>query len=207
MIIKKTSLILILILTLTIFNSNIVNATEHKEDLVIKKRLQSVCLQMNKPCKVVLSPSMTVQAYTTYDGRIILNKGIRDRLSYYQLLAVGMHEVGHHVLNHYERQDDYLSKVPTETDIIAMRHRHELEADLFATSYFMMNNKPNYLPSALRMLTHPQKLNTTTTTHPSYNTRTRVMTNYQNYMTTGQSYRPNNTIYHRPYYLPMKGVY
>lgn len=197
---------MILTLTLTILNPNIVNATEHKEDLVIKKRLQSVCLQMNKPCKVVLSPNMTVQAYTTYDGRIILNKGIRNRLNYYQLLAVGMHEVGHHVLNHYDRQDDYLSKVPTETDIIAMRHRHELEADLFATSYFMMNNKPNYLPSALRILTHPQKLNTTTTSHPSYNTRTRVMTNYQNYMTTGQSYRPVNTIYHRPYYLPMRGV-
>lgn len=204
---EKISLVLALIaLTVSLVALRCEAKVSTTDKLRIQKELTSVCYHFNKPCFVLMTNSNKVEAYTTYKGVIVLSKGLRDKLTDKELKAVGMHEVGHHVLNHYERQDDYLSTAPTEIDIIAMRHRHELEADLFATSYFILSNEPNYLPQALRTITAPQHYNTTTATHPSYNTRTRVMTNYQNYITTGQSYRPDNTIYHRPYYLPMRGV-
>lgn len=176
------------------------------DKLRIQKELTGVCYHFNKPCFVLMTNSNKVEAYTTYKGVIVLSKGIRDRLTANELKAVGLHEVGHHVLGHYKRQDIFLSKPHTNFDLVKLRHRHEIEADLFATTYSIYYNEPNYLPQALRTITAPQHFNTTTATHPSYNTRTQVMTNYQNYLTTGQSYRPDNTIYHRPYYLPMRGV-
>lgn len=194
--------ILIVFFCILFLGCTIANATTIQEDIKIRKTVENVCRLNNNPCHVKYIPDKRIQAYTTTKGHIVVSKGIRNILNYNQLLSVCMHEVGHHLLKHYDRQDEFLKQDRTQSEIVAMRHRHEIEADLFSTSYSLYNNQPVYLPSALRTITAPQHYNTTTTTHPSYNTRARIITNYQNYITTGQGYRPNNIRYYQPYFLP-----
>lgn len=193
---------LILYLCLLFLSCTIAGATTIQEDIKIRKTVENICKLNNNPCQVEFIPDKKIQAYTTTKGQIVISKGIRNILDYNQLLSVCMHEVGHHLLKHYDRQNEFLKQDRTQSEIIAIRHKHEIEADLFSVSYSLYNNQPSYLPSALRTITSPNKLNTTTPTHPSYNTRTRVITNYQNYITTGQDYRQNNIRYYQPYFLP-----
>lgn len=194
--------ILIIFFCILLLGCSIASATTLQEDLTIKRTAEGVCSYFKNPCNIKLSSEKRVQAYTTIKGDIVLSKGLRNILDYNQLKAVCMHEVGHHLLKHYERQDEFFEQTRTKPEVIAMRHRHELEADLFSTAYSIYINEPSYLPSALRTITAPQYLNTTTETHPSYNTRVRNIQRFQTYVTTGQSYRSNNIRYYQPYYLP-----
>lgn len=171
----------------------------------VQKKLVDICNSYNKPCSVAIIKDTKPRGYTTYDGQIVFTTGLIDKLNKEQLSSVGLHEVGHNVLNHYSKMEKFLTQneIPTENDIIAVRHSHEHQADLFAVNYLLNNNMSIALPSALEAITNPSYLNRTTVTHPSYTTRVKVINNYiNNYNNASGAY--NNIRYIRNYYLPYK---
>ena len=96
-----------------------------------------------------------------------------DDLSYNEIRAVGLHEVGHRVLNHYQKQDKFLKNWNFDrNELKNFRYNNEFTADLFATLYFKQTKQKNYLPEALLKLTAPDKINISTSSHPS--TRIRI---------------------------------
>ena len=148
------------------------NAITLDEQLKVKQEAEALCTSFNNYCTVKFPLSSIPQGYTTYQGEIILTTELINYLSYDEVRAVALHEVGHRVLKHYEQHDKFLKNWNLDQKkLIAFRHTKEFEADEFATTYFLIMNVPNSLPQALTKLTAPSKMNTTTPTHPSTNSR------------------------------------
>lgn len=148
------------------------NAITLNEQIQLKSELELVCQSYKTDCNVRYIDSYIPQAYTTYHGNIVFTTGLTNYLSYQELRAVGMHEVGHRVLKHYQKIDKFLDKWNFDLKVLQeFRNNGEYQADLFATLYFKQINQKNHLPEALIKLTAPDKLNVTTRTHPSTNSR------------------------------------
>lgn len=174
----------ILTLLVLLLTTQIANSATIQEQKDVYKELQAVCNQYNKPCHIIYNNDLPrLTAFTTIKGDIILTKLTRAYLTKGQLKAVGLHEIGHHVLQHYQRQarevlaNGYSNKKQ-------IRHKHEIEADLYATRYTLVNNEPNYLPSALSVMTLPQYRNVSTPTHPATTVRIKIINKYTNYYNT-----------------------
>lgn len=142
------------------------------EQLKIKQEAESICVSLKDSCTVKFPLSYIPQGYTTYQGEIILSTGLTNYLSYEEVRAVALHEVGHRVLKHYKQQDRFLKTWNLDTKKLqSFRHKNEFAADEFATRYCLITNTPNNLPQALTRLTASSKMNMTTITHPSTNSR------------------------------------
>lgn len=160
------------VLLLILITSSVVNAITLDEQIKIRQEAQAICYSLHKPCSVSYFESYIPQGYTTYTGDIKLSTGLTNYLNYDETRAVVLHEIGHHVLNHYRKQDKFLLNWNlSQKELQAFRHNNEFEADMFATKYYKIIKQKNYLPQALTKLTAPDKLNLSTTTHPSTNQR------------------------------------
>lgn len=157
-------------------------ATTADEDIKLQSELQSICNSYKNPCVINLTLSNEIQGYTTYKGEIILTKGLRRVLTYNEVKAVGLHEIGHHVLQHYKKQDKFIATHinPSVKELREFRHANEIQADAYATLYYLLRNEHNYLPEALKKLTASDKLHTETMTHPSTYKRIQIIEEYQN---------------------------
>lgn len=144
-------------------------ATAQGSELSNKQKLENICKQFKRPCTIIYDNSKRIEGYTTIDGRIVLSLGLRQVLTDDEIFAVGLHEVGHHIQRHYDRQYQLLTKHPniSQSELIEFRYTMEYEADRFATFYYLHNDRFNYLPSALRHITAKDKVNLATNTHPS----------------------------------------
>ena len=156
-------------------------ATTADEDIKLQSELQSICNSYKNPCVINLTLSNEIQGYTTYKGEIILTKGLRRVLTYNEIKAVGLHEIGHHVLQHYKKQDKFIATHinPSVKELREFRHTNEIQADAYATLYYSLRNEHNYLPEALKKLTASDKLHTETITHPSTYKRIQIIKEYQ----------------------------
>lgn len=142
------------------------------EQIKIKQEAETVCRNFKAVCSVKFPMSYIPQGYTTYQGDIILTTGLINYLSYDEVRAVALHEVGHRVLKHYQKQDKFLKSWNLDTNELArFRNKQEFEADEFVTLYNLLINTPNHLPQALTRLTVPSKMNISTSSHPSTNDR------------------------------------
>lgn len=146
--------------------------------------LSNECLKYNTPCVVKIVNRPELNAYTTREGEIHITKAMLEQLSYEQVKAVGLHEVGHHVLKHYERSDNYFNRAIAQPvlfkpeNITKMRHKHEHEADIFATKHYIDKGEFNPLPSVLIYVRPSDSHNITTDTHPSTTKRIEIMRDF-----------------------------
>lgn len=148
----------------------------------IEVELEKTCVDYKRACDVIISRDINAQASTTENGKIIIGRRALDTLSNRELLAVGYHEVGHWVLKHHIRLNEYVyNNYPaTSRGVMMVRHQHEYEADLFATYLqAMKGDSKNHLPVALKKITPVGAMNTAHFTHPSTNNRIRLMEEQQ----------------------------
>lgn len=176
--IRKAILISLLILMIPLS----CKAITLDEQIKIKQEAETLCTNFKDVCSVKFPMSHIPQGYTTYQGDIILTTGLINYLSYDEVRAVVLHEVGHRVLKHYQKQDKFLQKWNlSQKELQIFRHSNEFEADLFATKYYKLLSQKNYLPQALTKLTAPDKMDLSTTTHPSTNSRIERIKIYNRY--------------------------
>lgn len=172
------------------------------DEIRLQKELTDICNQYNRPCKIIYSNSNKIQAYTTCQGNIIITKALSDKLGYDRTKAVGLHEVGHHILDHCNEQYRVVTDLDkTKEDIKNFRYSMETQADLFATNYYIKNKEPNYIPQALTAIIPEQSFNKSTANHPSAQIRINNIQTYTNY----QQSLPQ-TVYTRSYYIPSTKV-
>ena len=90
------------------------------------------CQRYNRKCKVQFTNQPIVNAMTYPDGHIYITRALSDKLDDNEVLGVALHEVGHHVLQHYRRFPVTKTTVlfPNAQQVI---HSLEYEADAFAT--------------------------------------------------------------------------
>lgn len=173
----KFQKILMLLLSMIITTNSSLALTSN-EFTKLKDKLQAVCDIYNRPCEVKTLKSSNVNAFTSIQGEIYYTTGIINKLNYNEAYAVGLHEVGHHVLRHYNLGDMLQKK---RVDFKAAHYRLETEADLFATKYALDNNEKNYLPEALTVIIPDTKKDLSTRTHPSRTIRIKHINNYTKY--------------------------
>lgn len=172
--------IMLISIVLMILLSNTACSLTLDEEVKLKHKLEQTCIDYNKTCEVTFSTSSNVQAFTTPYNRIIITSGLSNKLNYDEVQAIGLHEVGHVVLEHCKRHFEATYKLYpiSKQQKIILYHTHEIEADLFATMIAKIDNTDNYLPSALKKIVIKQKWNEVSTTHPSINQRIKIMKSF-----------------------------
>lgn len=129
------------------------------------------CQRYHKPCKVQFTNQPVVNAMTYPDGHIYITRALADRLEDNEVLGVALHEVGHHVLQHYRR-------FPVTKSTIQFKNAKQIiqgfeyEADSFATLESIRLTKTAGADTALLKITGGNLIDIETLTHPS--TRERV---------------------------------
>lgn len=141
------------------------NALTNKEQRTLVKEITKVCQEYNKPCKVSIIEDKRTQAMTSSQGEIFFTKKLLDKVTYEEAYGVGLHEVGHHILNHFTNGQS--------------KHYNEFEADRFATWRLISSGKNNTLPNALFKIVPKRYWDYATETHPSTVTRIRLMMMYE----------------------------
>ena len=104
------------------------------------------------------------------DGHIYITRALSDRLDDNEVLGVALHEVGHHVLQHYRRFPVTKTTVlfPNAQQVI---HSLEYEADAFATLESLRVTKTAGTDTALIKITGEGMSEIETLTHPSTKNR------------------------------------
>ena len=128
------------------------------------------CQRYHKPCKVQFVNQPEVNAMTYPDGHIYITRALSDRLDDNEVLGVALHEVGHHVLQHYRRFPVTKATVlfPNAQQVI---HNLEYEADAFATLESIRLTKTAGTDTALIKITGGDMSEIETLTHPSTKNR------------------------------------
>ena len=128
------------------------------------------CQRYNRKCKVQFSNQAIVNAMTYPDGHIYITRALSDRLDDNEVLGVALHEVGHHVLQHYRRFPVTKTTVlfPNAQQVI---HSLEYEADAFATLESIRLTKTAGTDTALLKITGGDMSEIETLTHPSTKNR------------------------------------
>lgn len=130
-----------------------------------------VCRRHHRPCKVQFTNQPIVNAMTYPDGHIYITRALADRLEDNEVLGVALHEVGHHVLQHYRR-------FPVTKSTILFKNAKQIiqgfeyEADAFATLESIRLTGTTGTDTALLKITGGNLIDVETLTHPS--TRNRV---------------------------------
>ena len=104
------------------------------------------------------------------DGHIYITRALSDKLDDNEVLGVALHEVGHHVLQHYRRFPVTKSTVlfPNAQQVI---HSLEYEADAFATLESIRLTKTAGTDTALIKITGGNMAEIETLTLPSTKNR------------------------------------
>ena len=128
------------------------------------------CQRYQRPCKVQFTNQPIVNAMTYPDGHIYITRALSDRLDDNEVLGVALHEVGHHVLQHYRRFPVTKTTVlfPNAQQVI---HSLEYEADAFATLESIRLTKTAGTDTALVKITSGGMAEIETLTHPSTKNR------------------------------------
>ena len=128
------------------------------------------CQRYNRKCKVQFTNQPIVNAMTYPDGHIYITRALSDRLDDNEVLGVALHEVGHHVLQHYRRFPVTKTTVlfPNAQQVI---HSLEYEADAFATLESIRLTKTAGTDTALVKITSGGMAEIETLTHPSTKNR------------------------------------
>lgn len=128
------------------------------------------CQRYNRKCKVQFTNQAIVNAMTYPDGHIYITRALSDKLSDNEVLGVALHEVGHHVLQHYRRFPVTKTTVlfPNAQQVI---HNLEYEADAFATLESIRLTKTAGTDTALIKITGEGMSEIETLTHPSTKNR------------------------------------
>ena len=188
----KNIIISLIILISTIIQ---VNAASLNDAYKVKNELEYICMKFDRPCLIIYVNSITIQGYTNPDGTIILTSSLVNKLTYNELKAVGLHEIGHHILQHHKLIRDFQKKhnyVVSDAELKEFAHGYETQADYFATAYYIYFNEHNYLIDALQTVIGKDKLNRETKSHPSAEQRIKNIKEYQrryNEKNNNSSYR------------------
>ena len=128
------------------------------------------CQRYNRKCKVQFTNQPVVNAMTYPDGHIYITRALSDKLDDNEVLGVALHEVGHHVLQHYRRFPVTKTTVlfPNAQQVI---HSLEYEADAFATLESIRLSKTAGTDTALIKITGEGMSEIETLTHPSTKNR------------------------------------
>ena len=128
------------------------------------------CQRYNRKCKVQFTNQAIVNAMTYPDGHIYITRALSDKLDDNEVLGVALHEVGHHVLQHYRRFPVTKTTVlfPNAQQVI---HSLEYEADAFATLESIRLTKTAGTDTALIKITGEGMSEIETLTHPSTKNR------------------------------------
>lgn len=128
------------------------------------------CQRYNRKCKVQFTNQAVVNAMTYPDGHIYITRALSDKLDDNEVLGVALHEVGHHVLQHYRRFPVTKTTVlfPNAQRVI---HSLEYEADAFATLESIRLTKTAGTDTALIKITGEGMSEIETLTHPSTKNR------------------------------------
>lgn len=128
------------------------------------------CQRYNRKCKVQFTNQAMVNAMTYPDGHIYITRALSDKLDDNEVLGVALHEVGHHVLQHYRRFPVTKTTVlfPNAQQVI---HSLEYEADAFATLESIRLTKTAGTDTALIKITGEGMSEIETLTHPSTKNR------------------------------------
>ena len=144
-----------------------VQSFKELETIVIS---ELACQRYQRPCKVQFTNQPIVNAMTYPDGHIYITRALSDRLDDNEVLGVALHEVGHHVLQHYRRFPVTKTTVlfPNAQQVI---HSLEYEADAFATLESIRLTKTAGTDTALVKITSGGMAEIETLTHPSTKNR------------------------------------
>ena len=128
------------------------------------------CQRYNRKCKVQFTNQAIVNAMTYPDGHIYITRALSDKLDDNEVLGVALHEVGHHVLQHYRRFPVTKATIlfPNAQQVI---HSLEYEADAFATLESIRLTKTAGTDTALIKITCEGMSEIETLTHPSTKNR------------------------------------
>lgn len=128
------------------------------------------CQRYNRKCKVQFTNQAIVNAMTYPDGHIYITRALSDKLDDNEVLGVALHEVGHHVLQHYRRFPVTKTTVlfPNAQQVI---HSLEYEADAFATLESIRLTRTAGTDTALIKITGEGMSEIETLTHPSTKNR------------------------------------
>ena len=128
------------------------------------------CQRYNRKCKVQFTNQAVVNAMTYPDGHIYITRALSDKLDDNEVIGVALHEVGHHVLQHYRRFPVTKTTVlfPNAQQVI---HSLEYEADAFATLESIRLTKTAGTDTALIKITGEGMSEIETLTHPSTKNR------------------------------------
>lgn len=175
----------VVIMLALLISVNTCQAITNEEQQQLKVVLELQCEDYGRACEVLfLDTTNIVNAFTAMNGRIYFTKGILDKLTYKELLGVGYHEVGHHILEHLPQSYDFYQIKRTPEEIKRFRWQKEIEADVFALVVSLKRNEPCYLEQALTSLVQNKQLQTfEDNTHPSVLKRITLLQQIQ-YTTT-----------------------
>lgn len=149
--------------------------SEQAEVLSQAKQLCNVYLVK---CDTRILDTELLQAYTDGKNTITISTAMGNYLTKDELRSVLFHEVGHAAMRHMYRQRMLLEQSRTSFNLdewIAMRHRHELEADKFASYNLKFLGFPNRLEEALRKIIRDDMLDSSTKTHPATTERIKII--------------------------------
>lgn len=162
-------LIYYLLVTITVYLASILTVNsatlQEQEDVLLEGRM--LCTIFGVRCTTVIDPSTRLFANTDGTNKITISSELGNVLTKDELRAVVYHEVGHASLKHIKKLWFFLTTQRfDEQELKALRHKHELEADRFASYVLLVTNQPNELVSALKKIVAPEYLDKETRTHP-----------------------------------------
>lgn len=144
------------------------------------------CNSIQMKCQFKVIEDKIPQAFTTINNEIVITTSILDILTFNQMKSVILHEYGHFVYQHPKAMKKYFKTWEFDYDALKnVRHKQEIEADLYATHEAISNGFINHLPYALLKLHryNPKKLSVEAVTHPSVLERIYHMHRYEAYYT------------------------
>ena len=131
------------------------------------------CYKFNQSCTLSVDlQDGSINAYTMSHNNIVVSKGMIDRFTTKELLAIVLHEVGHCKANDYELLQHVAKYSPELLTSKKFRHRIEYNADEYASMYFINRCEHNYLIDAFeRLYTYKANPEKESGTHPAVKAR------------------------------------
>lgn len=136
----------------------------------VNKLLSNECERIKTSCNVYVDTNNRIMnAYVYENNNIIFTIDMVENLTKQELLAVGLHEVGH--IHNKDRQKLKAIKrvYPKLLTNKTYRHNMEYNADRYAGLYFKRNNSHNYLIDCFEKSQKDKSKESIT--HPSINNR------------------------------------
>ena len=163
------------------------------EQVKVIKDTYNTCSKYNVECNVNVYKTPQLIAQSTAENEIKFSTGILNYLDYEQMRSVAYHEIAHLKLEHSKQTRDLLfnsfkHNKPIPRWILQQhKHNNEYQADWLASYMMLYDGIPNYLDTAIILLTPQVNFYKQSLSHPSaYN---RVQRIYQ-YKQVPNTFKP-----------------